>query len=192
MASDIFDRDTWLEVPLIFLDGALRMMKGQPFPLVEGSQVLLKLSPWQIKDPGVREVLLKEKPRQFLPLGETVHMAVSRSMMAGNHPAAEEIQAPGAQLPQDHLFVAVDLDEDLQVLWRGDGKARLMPCQCSIPALDLHADSLNHAFTLISERIEVKRRSHTGNVFRRGFVYLEETWRSLRDLWEALLRLPER
>jgi hypothetical protein len=36
-----------------------------------------------------------------------------------------------------------------------------------IPALEKSAESLNHAFTLISEVFETKRRSHSGNVFER-------------------------
>lgn len=55
------------------------------------------------------------------------------------------------------------------------------------------AVSLNHAFTLLSERYETHRISHTGNVYER-FFYQEPNgnWYPLKDLREGVLADIER
>ena len=63
------------------------------------------------------------------------------------------------------LLVKVILEEDLYLSARYREKAKFYPCKCSIPSLKIEADSLNHAYTLMSQRIETTRKSHTGNVF---------------------------
>jgi hypothetical protein len=71
----------------------------------------------------------------------------------------------------------------LKLQVRGDQEARLCPCVCAIPSLDKKAQSLNHAFTLISEAYETLRRSHSGNVFER--VYAQDKtnkWVSLDEI----------
>lgn len=63
-------------------------------------------------------------------------------------------------------LVKVILKAPLCLLWRGTKKPTLLPCRCYIPALDKWADSLNEAYSHISEAFEPHRRSHTGNVFK--------------------------
>jgi hypothetical protein len=58
-----------------------------------------------------------------------------------------------------------------------------MPCVCTIPSLNMEAESLNHAFTIISEAYETKRRSHSGNVFERAYAQNDSGhWNNLDDL----------
>lgn len=67
--------------------------------------------------------------------------------------------------------------EPLFMTLRGDKLPKLEPCKCRIPYFgpmperpdDFHALSLNHALTLISERFEKGRISHSGNAFLRYF-----------------------
>jgi hypothetical protein len=81
------------------------------------------------------------------------------------------------------MFVEVALKANLSLQVRGDQEARLSPCLCTIPALRHEAESLNHAFTLISEAYETKRRSHSGNVFERAYAQDERgNWQKLDEL----------
>jgi hypothetical protein len=69
------------------------------------------------------------------------------------------------------------------------GKEGNLPdCACVIPALrelnvDWEAESINHAYKLISERFEPHRRSYGGNVFDKVYYYDDDhcVWRLLRD-----------
>lgn len=89
-------------------------------------------------------------------------------------------------------FGEVILEEELGMRFRGTKRAILEPCTCSVPALNggdapFVAESLNHAYTKLSERFEPHRRSHTGNafelVFYRGVgTNQERTWEPLETL----------
>ena len=53
----------------------------------------------------------------------------------------------------------------LRLTLRGTKKPQLLSVKCDIPALGKVANSLNHAYSLISEAYEIERISHIGNVF---------------------------
>lgn len=84
--------------------------------------------------------------------------------------------------PSSGLLVAVTLKEDLFLLLRGTKPARLEPVECTIPALESDAKSLNHAYRLTSEVFEPRRRSHAGNVFQEAFVNNGTVWAELDAL----------
>lgn len=93
------------------------------------------------------------------------------------------IPANAVSILSAYLFVEVKLDADLWLLVRGDQEARLSTAPCTIPALNKEAKSLNHAFMLISEGYETKRRSHSGNVFERAYAQDQlGNWQSLDEL----------
>ncbi len=71
-------------------------------------------------------------------------------------------------------FVRVILREPLRLRLRATKQAELLACKCHVPALSEDADSINHAYTLISQVSEKHRRSHTGNVFDRVYVPLND------------------
>ena len=82
----------------------------------------------------------------------------------------------------------IELLEEQSLIIRESKKSKLTTCRCKIPLLDKEALSLNHAYTLISQKVETNRRSHSGNVFEKLF-YKEngayEKIGKLRDLIEA-------
>lgn len=98
-------------------------------------------------------------------------------------------------------FAEALLQEPLEMRFRGTKRAVLAPCSCAVPALDgvdapLMAESLNHAYTKLSERFEPYRRSHTGNAFQLVF-YLgvgadrEHSWEPLETLRKRFERKIE-
>ena len=75
-------------------------------------------------------------------------------------------------------FVDLVLKDDLFLNINTDS---LSKCKCYIPALDCIYDSVNIAATLISEKFEVHRKSHTKSVFRD--VFFQDTdciWKPLQ------------
>ena len=66
-------------------------------------------------------------------------------------------------------FVPFHLNQDLYLVKRAGKSSILEECRCHIPALEIEVDSVNEAYTRISEAFEPKRRSHAGNVFREVF-----------------------
>ena len=64
---------------------------------------------------------------------------------------------------------------------RGTKPALLRQVECHIPHLDLAVNSLNQAYTRISEVFEPHRRSHTGNVFERCAYFDKINAYSLND-----------
>jgi hypothetical protein len=142
----------------------------------------LVLAPECIKEETIRASLSSQKSTPFLREGAVVLVGVSSSMIEAQS-AKCLIPAHAVRIVSEYLFVEVKLDADLWLLVRGDQEARLSPSSCTIPLLKKDAKSLNHAFTLISEAYETRRRSHSGNVFGRAYAQNElNNWQSLDEL----------
>ena len=159
------------------------LLDGRPLPaLVKGSVAEIVLAPECIEDETVRANLTNQKSTPFLKEGTVVLVGVSPTMIERSS-AKGLIQAHAAPILSAYLFVEVKLDADLWLLVRGDQEARLSTSPCTISWLKKEAKSLNHAFTLISEAYETKRRSHSGNVFERAYAQDElGNWQSLDEL----------
>ena len=148
------------------------LLNGQPLPkLTNGSVAELVVTPESIEDVNIRAGLSDQKSIPFLPKGSFILLGVG-PIMIGDNPPPGLIQPERHPIPSGELFVEVQLNADLHLQLRGDQETRLSPCPCTILALNKEAQSLNHAFTLISEVYETKRRSHSGNVFDRGYLML--------------------
>lgn len=159
------------------------MLNGQPLPkLTNGSVAELVIAPESIEDVNVRAGLSDQKSIPFLEKGALILLGVSPTMI-GENPPPGLTQPKRPPIPSGEWFVEVQLNADQRLQLRGDQETRLSPCACTILALKKQAQSLNHAFTLISEAYETKRRSHSGNVFDRGYFMPESGW------WQSLDQL---
>lgn len=75
------------------------------------------------------------------------------------------------------------LREPLSIRWRGSKLGSLEPAKCEIPVLPRkRAESVNHAYRLVSEAFEPHRRSHTANVFQEVFYQAGSRWLPLEVL----------
>lgn len=159
------------------------LLDGSPLPaLSKDSIVELILTPESILDSTVRARFLEEMAVMILEKDSCVFFGVSPTMV-GNMKAVGLISPNVLQIISEYWFVEGKLDAPLMLQVRGDQEARLSPCLCTIPSLNITADSLNHAFTLISEAFETKRRSHSGNVFERVCAQVTAgKWQSLDEL----------
>jgi hypothetical protein len=91
--------------------------------------------------------------------------------------------------PPSHPFYGmVILNQPMDMIVQG-GSGRLAGCRCSVPSLNMEARSLNHAYTLLSGRIETDRISHTGNVFQLAYYYSEcdASWHLLDRLRSLII-----
>ena len=125
--------------------------------------------------------LQQDQVVQFLPAGSVVKLAVN-----GSHAPAElkqhleDVATLGIKKPHT---VPVVLDKKaLALRLRGTKPATLGRVTCWIPSLETRAQSLNHAYRLISEQFEPRRISHSGNVFELGYCEHSDRWVSLDAL----------
>ena len=81
-----------------------------------------------------------------------------------------------------YLLSEVVLLEPLFLSVDGSERAKLDDRRCGIFLMNAEAESLNQAFTLLSQAFETERLSHTGNVFRQGFTHQNGRWLCLDDL----------
>ena len=173
-------------------DGAkFVLLDGSALPVLSKDAVAdLVLAPESIVDVNVRAHFLGEVLVQILEEHSHILIGVSPTMVE-DLKSDDLIRPDVFPIASDYWFVWVRLEADLKLQVRGDQEARLCPCVCAIPSLDKKAQSLNHAFTLISEAYETLRRSHSGNVFER--VYAQVTagkWQTLDEIRiEAIARM---
>ena len=168
----------------IRFDGAnFVLLDGKPLPaLAKDTVAELVLAPDCILDEIVRSRFMAERSIRFLERGTPIMIGVSPTMIERGDVKAL-IRTSDLGILSPYLFVEVRLEADLSLRVRGDQEAWLSPCACIIPALQKQAESLNQAFTLISEAFETKRRSHSGNIFERAFAMSDpREWKNFDEL----------
>jgi len=89
-------------------------------------------------------------------------------------------------LEADHLgqraLVPFTTLEPLILVQSGARRPGLRPCRCQIPVLRAEAESVNHAYTRITEVFQPTRHSKVGNVFREVVVMHHGKWTPLETL----------
>ena len=159
-----------LRIGVSFDGQEFKLLNGSVLPkLVVGCVAELVICPESISDPSTRAILLQEGTALLLNSGHSVMVGVSPNLM-GNEPKNGIVSPEALKVASPYCFIEVQLAQDLFLRVRGDQEARLAPCLCVIPAIEATAGGLNHAFTLISEVYETKRRSHSGNIFERAYA----------------------
>lgn len=184
-----------VRVPVRVTDtGNLEFFYGGPMPKLRvGTVADLVVPAYAIENTYQLELLQRIDELEALPKGTPLAVMVSvRSLpklrqdrrthvvqLEGNHPS---------HLSGEH-WVRATLQEPLKVCIRGAQVAELSACRVCIPALERTADSVNEAYTRISEVFEPQRRSHTGNVFAKVCYWdkLRGCWRLLGDRRDELL-----
>jgi hypothetical protein len=158
-------------IPIRVVGGRVQFMYGGPLPgLRDGTLGDLIVSTQDIEDVPRWSWLVEERRVKIASAGNAIFFAVTRSGV----PAAlrgRVLNGDTIGLDREWSYVEVELLEELMLELRGYKKAVLAPCKCVIPLLDgKMADSLNEAYTKISQSFEPSRRAFGGNVFRRAFL----------------------
>lgn len=162
-----------VRLDIVMQNGAVMLTGGLPLPKIRGRIAGELRTPVDaFENPEVARLMSDPQIVELLQAGVQVLVGVrSQSIPPSLDAFARPL--PPAQVRDawrgDLRWIDVILNEPL--LWPvgGGGRQLLLDCKCSIPALGKGADSLNHAYTLVSTTFEPARRSHTGNVFLRAY-----------------------
>jgi hypothetical protein len=205
-----------LKVPVHIVNGRWEFFYGGAVPVAEGTQAEMVIDSARITDDDFLRRVTQRVVTHCLPRG--AQLMVGLSIHAPTRHAV--LYHPNSQGPKSiavdswHLpsvstqFVPVTLGQVRQTpatemfweeggLWMvvsGLGECELVSSSVDFPEeLEMEsAQSLNHAFTKLSERFETHRLSHTGSVYARVF-YLESDlrWYPLEYLKSAALGRAE-
>ncbi len=170
-----------LRIGVRVTEQGFELLDGSALPkLRTGAVAEVFISADAIQEGPARNALLQERRKAFLEEGTVVLFGMSKSMLDRKRDGL--IPSFDLMISPEYDYVEVKLMETLVLRIRGDQEARLDDCRCLIPALQVEASSLNHAFTLASQAYETKRKSHSGNVFDRGYALTPQNgWQSLAD-----------
>jgi hypothetical protein len=169
-------------VPFRVVDGQLMYFYGGPLPsLRDGAMGDLVLPASAIVLDDVRKKLLREAVVPLLAASTLLLVRISnKSIPPALATRCHEQTLVGGG--RTHC-VRVVLKEPLSIRWRGTKLGSLEPAKCDIPVLPRRkAESLNHAYRLVSEAFEPHRRSHSANVFQEVFYQAGSRWCPLEEL----------
>jgi hypothetical protein len=169
---DKFARSVRLQVKID--NGQVMQADGQPLPKLKNKArgELVLYSIFSLEDEKDRVFYITEHEVSFLTAGNVLWARVN------NDPIGKELEkfriGRRTAKGESSQFVQFTLETDLLLILRPGKNAVLTGCNCSIPAIDDIAASVNEAYTKISSVFEPKRRSHAGNVFQCVFVEQNE------------------
>ncbi len=142
--------------------------------LLPAGQVLLALVDTRAQQDAAHRKRLEQEG-----LMAVVQQALANARALGDRHPTAWLAHMGGRGPKVHEgLLEVRLLEPLVMERKGLKTYRLKSCACEGPALAAQGiepprdHSLNHALTRISERLELNRISHSGNVFTRFLVEL--------------------
>lgn len=176
-----------LRLPVRCVDGQWEFYLGGPVPVRDGAFGELLVSSHQISDPSFLERVTQQVRVRILGEGGRLMVALSLVDPSLGKGAAVKIDVLPEYLPSaSPTFVPVELgafrgpprsptepplEGGLWMTINGLQETEISSGPVLLPNA-LGGDqalSLNHAFTLLSERLETHRISHTGNVYARVF-----------------------
>jgi hypothetical protein len=151
----------------------VRLQKGQfvqengsPLPaLRENALCELIINSSDLSIQAERDNLTREKTVDALPKGSALWARVRPNE---DIPAtlARHRENKKCSQPSSYAYVKFVLDAPLRLVASDGNQPVLAECPCHIPGLPhVACQSVNEAYTRISEAFEPTRRSHTGNVF---------------------------
>jgi hypothetical protein len=159
-----------IKIPVRVNNGKLEFFYGGKLPkLSDGTIGDLIVPSYALKDERKVKLLDREIEIKLMPAGTI--------LMARMDPKGDDHKKKGIQYKLTYpnnikdAFIEFRLEGALFINLRSTKKGALRDCECSIPALEKKANSVNHAYTMISEHFETHRRSHSGNVFEKIFYY---------------------
>lgn len=176
-----YDNTETVKIPIRIVDGKMECFYGGELPKIEeGTIGELVIPEYGVKDKIFIEKSQRESEQELLPKNRTIMIAISHLDIKEdkiNH--TESINAYGYP---NSAFIKVELLGPLNLLIRGSKKSKLVPVKCEITSLEKVMNSLNSAYTFISEQFEPHRTSHTGNIFSKAYYEVNGIWFPLDKL----------
>lgn len=205
---------TKLRLPVVYKDGQWESLYGGGIPVADGTLAELRLDPAEISDTAIRLLLTTPTRAKILHTGTPLCVAIKPSSDLPDALKACLLTQSTVQhqrtskITPNHRFVQVhlggptksqcqrgELAGGLWLLLRGHQAVGLESGTINTTAAGLigPANSLNHAYTLISEQFESWRDSHTGNIYEHIFYQDDDqVWYPLNDLRDMELVKSER
>ncbi len=205
----MFDHD-WrrkLTLPVKMVNGQWEFLLGGAVPVKDGTVAELTVALDQITNADFAARVTVESTVKVLPAGSTLYVALSdRSSAMQSAKKFKDLAIDYEYFPGDYArFIPITIgppteqqvrqrglfDEDksggLYLRQTGLDRTEILSSSIQMPVgFDPRfAQSLNHAFTLLSERYETHRLSHTGNVYTSLF------YKESNDRWYPLDLLRE-
>lgn len=203
-----------IRVPVKLVDGQWELLYGGPVKVREGSIGELHLEKACFDDAKFLRALTEKRVVAVLPAGIELRVALTVKPGLGESLRAQLL--PPDATPHDHTgglssetrFVAIwlggptewqtrrgEVEGGLKLWLEGMEPRSIESGRVDLPRVkDLEpVDSLNHAFTRLSEVFEPWRKAHTGSIYERVF-YREGNgrWYPLKDLRDRALVAAER
>lgn len=184
-----------VKIPVRIVNGIIELKTGGHLPQIEECTSGYLIVPEDsIKDHDIRLKLSQHDSKELLIAKTKLLMIFSRHQQVKYNTLTEEyIKETSHRYLESYVLrsftfpssivAEVILLGDLRISLHGTKLAALEPCMCESPLLDQEAESLNHAYTLLSEILEPKRLSHTGNVFLKTLYQTPDLiWHQIDDL----------
>jgi len=218
--KSIYDRDP-IRIPVKLVDGKWEYFYGGGVPVKDGAVGDLVVDKSSIHDKDFLARIRRASKHKILDLGTHLLVALTiKDVSALSEDQTKLFHPVGNSGPLlgdayyftprsgDTRFVSIWIGEPTQAQKQIDPKAQggvwlhvegLEPKGLTSSSIELpacisskSADSLNHAFTLLSEKLESWRKSHTGNIYDR-MLYQEANgkWYPLNVLRNAAVASEE-
>lgn len=209
------DRARKLTLPVKMVNGQWEFLLGGAVPVKDGTVAELTVPMDRITDAEFAKRVTAESTVKVLSAGTKLYVALSdRASALQPADMFERIEIDYQYLPRGYsrfLAITIGPPTDQQAKQRGlfeeEKEGGLFLRQIGLDRTEIlsssiklpegfdppFAQSLNHAFTLLSERYETHRLSHTGNVYT-SMYYLESNgrWYPLDLLREGIRADAER
>lgn len=208
-------RMTTARIPVKYVNGHWESFYGGAVLVEEGAVGELRVSTSSLANNAFRDSISKRRRVKILEAGTTLFIAIKPAhdlpeplskFLLSSHAFRRD---DSARISSDSQFVKVKLSDPTKAqqrrtfrtggLWLlidGLEASGIESSTISLPlveGLNPVANSLNHAYTLLSEVFETWRDSHTGNIYDHVFYQdSDEIWYPLRDLRDRQLAQTER
>lgn len=174
-----------IRIPVRIVGGDIKYLYGGKLPALDDLRIgELVIPEHVVKDQRFRSIVQMSNEVKILEKDSIIMVAVaSRNIPTDKKVYCSKIET---YIKTYYTFVQIKLIEPLKLNIRGSKKGKLVDVKCEIPSLSREADSLNKAYTIISESFEPKRGSRGGNVFNMCYYKEKELWHPLKDKRDEL------
>lgn len=180
-------------IPVKFIDGKFfNQITGEEVSEIEDeSYCEIVVESNKVSNSDLLDFLLDEQSIELLPPESILYAVISPKSIP------ENLREFTADKSEGEKCVQIKLKTPLILKFRGTKPPVLLDCECDIPALRVTnkefeaAESLNHAYRLISTTFETHRRSFGGSVFLKIFLPPQnpnERWTQLGHLRDEAVK----
>lgn len=158
-------------IPVRFTDKGWKLLSGGDVPALKAGSIADLIVPQSaLMDKADAKAFTDESMVSILPKDSKLWALISKKhgVTGPDDSKLKDIPTKPADI-EGQFYVGFSLKEELRLRLRGTKSANLETCGCELPGFspDVEAESINQAYTRLSEKYEPLRKSHSGNVFQK-------------------------